>query len=120
MTWELKKVDVWSVVKISFFIYGVFGFIFGLFYLVFFAFMGSILSQLGGDFSSLNIGALGGLVGIFLAFLLAIFYAVIGAIFSAIFGWIYNILAKLIGGLKFNFSSESTSAEATRPSQIYE
>lgn len=105
MTYEIKKIEVWSCVKIAFILFGILGLIFGLFYAVMLSFVGGILSQLGGEFEQLS-GLLTGAMSIFMAFFLALFYAVVGAIVTAIMIWIYNGLAKLTGGIKFNLEGE--------------
>jgi uncharacterized BrkB/YihY/UPF0761 family membrane protein len=116
MTYEIKKIDVWSVVKIAFILYGIFGLIFGLFYALLLTFLGGILSQFGGDFGQIS-GFFTGAVGILMAFFIALFYAVIGAIFTAIFVWLYNVLAKLAGGIRFNLEGEkiATPPPAEKP-----
>jgi hypothetical protein len=114
MTYEIKKIDVWSVVKIAFILYGIFGLIFGLFYALMLTMLGGILSQfgpLGGELGDMT-GFFTGAVGIVMAFFMALFYAVIGSIFTAIFVWLYNVLAKLTGGIRFNLEGERIVAVA--------
>lgn len=114
MTYEIKKIDVWSVVKIAFILYGIFGLIFGLFYAVILTMLGGIISQFGqfgGEFGDMT-GFFTGAVGILMAFFMALFYAVIGSIFTAIFVWLYNVLAKLTGGIRFHLEGEKIAAVA--------
>ncbi len=113
MIHEIRRINVWSVVKISFFIYGVFGLIVGIFYAAFLALLtmlGGFLGQMGGEFGvlqGLTGGAAMGIVGaIFLAILMGLFYAVLGTVATAIFTWIYNLLAKGLGGIKFDLEQE--------------
>jgi hypothetical protein len=108
MTYEIKKIEVWSCVKIAFILCGILGLIFGFFYAIMLSFVGGILSQMGGEFEQLS-GLLTGAMGIFLAFFLALFYAVVGAIITAIMVWIYNGLAKLTGGIRFNLEGEKVA-----------
>lgn len=108
MTYEIKRIDVWSVVKIAFILYGIFGLIFGLFYAVILAMLGGIISQfgeLGGEFGQMS-GLFTGAIGIVTALFMALFYAVIGAVFTAIFVWLYNVFAKLAGGITFHLEGE--------------
>jgi hypothetical protein len=105
MTYEIRKIEVWSCVKIAFVLFGILGLIFGFLYALVFTFVGGILSQFGGEFEQLS-GLLTGAMGIFMAFFLALFYAVVGAIVTAIMVWIYNALAKLTGGIRFNLEGE--------------
>lgn len=118
MTYEIKKIDVWSVVKIAFIINGIFGLIFGLFYAVILTMLGGFLSQFGefGEFGEMT-GFFTGAVGILMAFFMALFYAVLGAIFTAIFVWLYNVLAKLTGGIRFNLETEKVVAVAPAEKQ---
>jgi hypothetical protein len=119
MTYEIKKIDVWSVVKIAFILYAILGLIIGLFYAVILTMLGGIISQLGelgGEFGQMT-GFFTGAVGIVMAFFMALFYAVIGAIFTAIFVWLYNILAKLTGGIRFNLEGEKIAAVAVAPAE---
>jgi hypothetical protein len=117
MVFELKKLEVWSCVKIAFFLYGVLGLIVGIFYAIFLAFFSTFLRNFGGaDFESLT-PAFTGFLGIFMIIFLAFFYAVIGAIATAVMVWIYNLLAKLIGGIKMNFQQEGTIAQVPPSSQ---
>ncbi|MGB7063425.1 MAG: DUF3566 domain-containing protein [Candidatus Zixiibacteriota bacterium] len=104
MTYEIKKIDIWSVVKIAFILSGIFGLLAGLLYAVMLTMIGGILSQLGGEFEAMK--GLTGAVGIFMAFFLALFYAVIGAVGAAISTWIYNLLARGLGGFKFYLEQE--------------
>ncbi len=104
MTYEIKKIDVWSVVKIAFILSGIFGLLAGLLYAVLLTLVGGILSQLGGEFEAMQ--SLTGAVSIFMAFFLALFYAVIGAVGAAICTLIYNLLARGLGGVKFYLEQE--------------
>ena len=110
MDYEIRKIDVWSVVKIAFFLYGIFGLLFGIFYAIMLTMVGGFLSQMGGEFEAMR--GLTGVLGIFMAFFLALFYAVIGSVFTAILTWIYNLLAKGLGGIKFFLEQGSTKTVA--------
>lgn len=120
MKYELKRVDVWSVTKISFFLNGVFGLLFGLFYALVFAMVGSMIGPLsGGEFDSF--GALTGAFGIFFAIILAIFSAVTGGVTAAIFAWLYNLFARWIGGIEINLAGEkieSVSSPSEKSDEI--
>lgn len=106
MNLELKKIDVWSCIKISFILYGIFGLVVGIFYAILLTFLGGVLNTFGGrEFGSFG-GLFTGVVGIFMAFFLALFYAVIGAIFTAIFVWLYNVIAGAAGGIRLNLEGE--------------
>lgn len=110
MIYEIKKIDVWSGVKIAFVLFGVIGLIFGMFYAIMLTMVGGILSQMGGEFQALG-GAFTGALGIFMIFFLAIFSAVMGAVVTAILMWIYNLLAGGLGGIKFNLAEEGSKPQ---------
>lgn len=113
MTYEIKRIDVWSAVKIAFILCGIFGLLAGFLYAIMLTMVGGFLSQMGGEFG--NLQGVTGVVGILVAFFLALFYAVIGAVGTAIFAWIYNLLARGLGGIKFNLEQERPQAVAKPP-----
>jgi predicted membrane protein len=112
MTYEIKKIEVWSCVKIAFVLFGVIGLLFGIFYAMILTMVGGILSQMGSEFESLG-GLFTGALGIFMVFFLAILYAVMGAVVTAILTWIYNLLAKGLGGIKLHLAAEELIAQAS-------
>lgn len=114
MTYEIKKIDVWSCMKIAFVLFGVIGLLFGIFYAIMLTMIGGILSQMGSEFQSLG-GLFTGAIGIFMVFFLAIFYAVMGAVITAILTWIYNLLASGLGGIKFNLVEEGSKSQISPP-----
>lgn len=109
MIYQVRKIDVWSVMKVAFVIFGILGVIVGFFYAIFFAFMGQMMADFGaaGDFGRMT-GLFSGLMGIFMAFFLAIFYAVIGSLMTALFVGIYNLLARGIGGIELHLEPRET------------
>ena len=107
MKYEIKHIEVWSVVKIAFLICGVMGFIFGLFYAIFLSIIGGILDMVGGgEFEEIS-GLFTGLFGFFMVFFLAFTYAVVGSIMAAIIDWLFNLFARIVGGVKITLESES-------------
>jgi hypothetical protein len=104
MTYEIKKIDVWSMVKIAFILGGIFGLFAGILYAMMLTMIGGLLSQMGGEFGGMP--GLTGAVGIITIFLMVLFYAVIGAVGTAIFTWIYNLLARGMGGIRFHLEQE--------------
>ncbi len=110
MTYEIKRIDIWSVVKISFILCGVFGFIAGILYAMMLTMVGGFLSQMGGEFGAMR--GLTGALSIFMVFFLAVFYAVLGAVFTAVFAWLYNLLARGLGGVKFYLEQEKAGVVA--------
>jgi hypothetical protein len=104
MTYEIKRVDVWSMVKIAFVLGGIFGLLAGILYAMMLTMIGGFLSQMGGEFGSMP--GLTGVVGIVTIFFMVLFYAVVSAVVAAIFTWIYNVLARGMGGIKCYLEQE--------------
>ncbi|MFQ6618016.1 MAG: DUF3566 domain-containing protein [Fidelibacterota bacterium] len=113
MIYEIKKIDVWSVVKVVFVISLILYFLFGL--IIFFIYY-SILSMLRETLNYIGFGELYSnltSLGLAIIFLLTIFYSVIGAavaaVLSALGALIYNLIAGWAGGIRFNLSSKEIS-----------
>lgn len=107
MTYEIKRIDVWSCMKMAFILFGVIGLLFGVFYAMLLTMVSGFLNQMGGQFQSLGTLFTGAL-GIFMVFFLGIFYAVVGAVVTAILTLIYNLLAKGLGGIKLFLEQEKS------------
>ncbi len=113
MHYELKTIELWSLVKISFFFNLVVGFIVGLLYALLFGFIITIMGNLPfarSEFSDVDI-PMGAMV-IILPFMFAVGAAIFHTLFLVVFGFIYNLIAKLVGGLEFEFNPV---AQATQP-----
>lgn len=107
MTLEIKRLDVWSCVKVGFILFGIMGLIIGILYALMIGFITSLMGPLGGtDIEPLS-GLFSGALGIFMAFFMAIFYAVMGAVTTAITVWLYNICARWVGGIIVNLNGET-------------
>ena len=107
MTYEWKRCDVWSVVKIAFLICGITGIIIGLFYAILLTLIGGFLGMVGGgEFEEIS-GLFSGVFGFFMAFVIAFTYAVVGAIMAAILTWLYNFIARIVGGIRITLEPES-------------
>ena len=107
MTFELKHIDIWSVMKIGFLTCCILGFIVGLFYAIVLILVGGILDMVGGgEFEEIS-GFFSSVFGLFMAFVLAIFYAVTGSLMAAILAWLYNIFARFVGGVTLSLESGS-------------
>jgi hypothetical protein len=104
MIYEVRRVDIWSVVKIAFILCGIFGLLAGILYAFMLTMVGGLLGELGGEFGAMR--SLTGAVSFIMVIFLAFFYAVFGAVAAAIFGWIYNILARGLGGIRLNLEQE--------------
>jgi hypothetical protein len=113
MTYEIKKIDVWSCVKIAFVLFGIIGLLIGILGAIILTLVGGILSQMGEGFEPLK-GIMGGF-SIFMVPLEGLFYAVFGAVGTAILTWIYNLLASGLGGIKFNLVEEGSKSQISPP-----
>jgi len=100
-TIEVRRVDLWSLFKISFCAYGFLGIIGGLFYLGFVL----LLTGFGSTFLEEEfprLGLLGGVLGIIMVPAFAFLYAAIGGMFAVIMGAIVNLIMRFTGGLKLD------------------
>jgi hypothetical protein len=98
---EVRRIDLWTLFKVSFFAYAVIGLIGGFFYLFFMMLASGIGSALI-DEEIPNFGLLGGAVGIIMMPVLGFLYGAIGAVTTTITGAIVNLIMKAAGGLKFD------------------
>jgi hypothetical protein len=98
---EVKRIDLFTLFKVSFFVYAVLGLIGGFFYLFFMM----LASGIGGAFIDEefpNLGMLGGVLGIVLMPVLAFVYGAVGSVMATICGAIINLIMKATGGMKFD------------------
>jgi hypothetical protein len=105
MNYELKKIDLWSAIKISFMINAVIGLVIGLLIGFVFAFIIAFVGQMmpadSPDIGSIPFGPLG---GFFIGLIYALFIAVInGIVITGIIVILYNLFTGWVGGFKFNF-----------------
>lgn len=113
MIFELKRIDIWSVVKITFVIFLILGFLFSLLLFALMNMFSGFVDQFGGsDMYMPESGGAMGIVGLFGSVFSAVFYAVIGSVFVAIGVAVYNLFASALGGFKFYFvEHEITTTE---------
>ncbi|MCX6641237.1 MAG: DUF3566 domain-containing protein [bacterium] len=105
MTYEIKRLDLLSVFKISFLVYLVVGFLFGLFYGLFILRMITAITPLLETDLFKGLGDIG-VGGIFMmAIFMAFFGAGISSIFTVIGAAIYNVCTGWVGGLKIQIES---------------
>jgi hypothetical protein len=98
---ELKRIDLWTLFKVAFFVYAVLGLIGGFFYLFFVL----LATGIGGaliEEELPNFGLLGGALGIIMMPVLAFIYGAIGSVIATICGAIINLIMKATGGVKFD------------------
>jgi hypothetical protein len=104
MKYELKRIEIWSIIRIVFMISLVIGFVLSLFYASLLQFLGLFMNTIGGqDFNQMIPlgGIMTGFVLLFGTFGIAIIYTLIAAI--AIF--MYNVMAGWAGGIVLHLKS---------------
>jgi hypothetical protein len=114
---EIKRIDLWSLFKISFILYAVVGVLAG--FLMFFFTM--VMGSLGGAFMEEEgypgFPLIGGAMGFLLIPFLAFLYGVMGSVFATIGGWIFNVVCGMSGGLRFIADTYDTTPRA--PARSY-
>jgi hypothetical protein len=93
----LRRVGIFSLVKMSGILYACMGLIFGAI-LTIFSLVGGALGMASGNDPAA--GFLGLLFGVGAIIILPIFYGVLGAVAGAIGGAIYNLVAGIAGGIE--------------------
>jgi hypothetical protein len=108
---EVKRIELFSLFKLAFYIYAVIGLIFAVVYGLFMLVVGGIQSVVfGGD--APNLGVVGIVLGIFAIPLIALVYGAVASVFITIGGWLYNLIAGGVGGLRLEAEVEEVYAEA--------
>jgi len=112
MNYEIKRINIWSVAKVSFVLGGVLGFVMGLFFWMF----ASVLAQLSlEEFGNVDGMAELGALGIMLPFMMAVFYGVGAMLGNAIMAGVYNLLAGMVGGVELTLAQSAQPAYAATP-----
>jgi len=107
MRYEIKKIGIWPLLKVSFFVNLVLGFIMGLFYIPFLTIMMGAMANMpsayssGVDMSDFPIGAM----MIIMPIMMSIFAAVFNTILAVIAGLIYNLISRMMGGFEINLEA---------------
>ena len=97
MNYEIKKLNVWSVAKVSFVLGGVLGFCAGLFVWMFAGLISSLpVTELSEPEAMEGLSSLGAMM----PFVLAVFYAVMLMITNGILSAVYNLLGGIVGGIE--------------------
>ena len=99
---EIKKVGAWSAAKVMGATYALIGLIFGIF-VALAALLGVLgaAANSGGLAEAIGFGIGGGLIGIVV---LPIFYGIMGLIVGLISAALYNVVARLVGGIRIETS----------------
>ena len=115
-TIELKRVELWSLFKIAFVLYSALGLFMGVLYGFFMLVAGGLQGAfLGDEFP--EIGIIGGVLGVFLIPVIAIFYGAMGSVFVTVGGFVFNLIVRMVGGLRIETDvvTMSQPAEAAPP-----
>ena len=119
MNVTLRRIDVGSVFKITFVLYGILGLLMAFLFAIFFLISAQVgMGRLGlgmGPFGSSfgGIFRFGAGLGAFLSFFLWIFsavlYALLGASFTSVAAAVYNLLAASVGGIRMSLEAEEAA-----------
>ena len=111
MVYELRRINVWSVIKIVFLVSFFLGALIGIFYAFTLAMIDQLFQSFGEDELDLALNFFSGTSLFFLILFFAIFTSVFNSVISAAFVSSYNLLAHWIGGLKFDVTSSETDMD---------
>jgi len=110
----IKRFGVWSVAKINAVLWFIFGLIVGVIYGLFFMLFGAAMSSLAPERDAAAMGGISSVVtGLIIMVAMPMFYGITGLIAGAIGALVYNLLAGVIGGIKFEL--EGVQAYAPPP-----
>ena len=100
--WRLKRIGIWSAIKICGTISGVFGLITGIIW----GFMLAFLSLIIGHLYSLETAGIAFAALVLFPFLFTVFYGFLGIIFTFIVILIFNLAAGIFGGVQIEIDEE--------------
>ena len=112
---EIKRIGLFSLFKIAFFIYALIGLVAGLFY-GFFLLAATLLEHAFIEEGFPEFGILGGVFGLILIPVIALFYGAIGSVFVTIVGFLYNVFAGMVGGVRLD--TEVRLSESAPPIDV--
>ncbi|HPG39145.1 MAG TPA: hypothetical protein PLP19_03570 [bacterium] len=119
MRLELKRFEIWSVVKIVFLISLIIGFIISLLYAGFFVVMGTFIGAIGGEDLTPMMPS-SGLVYIMILVFGTMGIAVAYTIGAVVFISIYNLFSRFTGGIVVNADKLETKETKNPSSYIVE
>jgi len=102
---EIKRIELFSLFKIAFFVYAAIGLVVGIFY-GFFLLAGTMLGNAYLDEGLPELGLFGGVLGLVLIPVIAVFYGALGSVFVTIIGFLYNVFAGFAGGVCLETDAE--------------
>ncbi|MBD3170096.1 MAG: hypothetical protein GF307_11480 [candidate division Zixibacteria bacterium] len=120
MKYYVRRISVWSVVKITFLLNGIFGALIGLFIGFILLIFSAVFTRFGGymppQADILPTFAGGVLSVIFLPVFYGFMLAIVnGIIITAIVVWLYNILAGALGGVEVELEATKIQSSAPPP-----
>lgn len=104
MKYELKRIRVWSAIKVGFFVWGLIGFLGGLYMAMMMPFVMQFMESFGPMADGMD--SFGPVALIFLPILYSIMAAVMGTVITAIVAGFYNLIASLLGGIEVSLEGE--------------
>jgi hypothetical protein len=114
----IRRFGVFSVAKMNAILWFIFGLIIGVIYGLFFIIFGAAMSSLAPEGADATAGGIGSVVGgVAIMVMMPLFYGVIGLIAGAIGALAYNLLAGMIGGIKFEIEGVQQAYSPPPPPQ---
>jgi hypothetical protein len=116
---EIKKIELFSLFKLAFYLYAVVGLVMAVVYGFFLLVIGGIQSAVFGS-EIPRLGAVGIVLGILSIPIIALIYGAVASVFITIGGWIFNLFAGAVGGIRVEAEVEEVLPEplpkaASRP-----
>jgi hypothetical protein len=97
---ELREINIWSVVKVSFFLFIVIGLCMGGMCFLALSTLGGLFgAMLGPTAGSVMGSAFPAMFGFLMVFFIAVFYTVMGTLMAFLLSFFYNVVARLCGGI---------------------
>ena len=106
MKYELKRIHIWSVAKITFLIAFILGLLMSLFYIVSLTLVQNVIEYFGEGIIDESMIQLVSSNSLFMVFFISVFYAVATTVFTIFFAALYNIIAGKTGGISFTLTPQ--------------
>jgi len=104
MEYEIRRIQVWSVVKIVFIIFFIVGAFVGIFYAMMTAVVSNLFMEMAGDELEYGQRVAGFFSPFFMILFFALFSATVNAVLSAFIVLFYNVFAQLTGGFRVDLN----------------
>ena len=109
---EIKEINIWSVVRIAFFVFVLIGLVMGLFSFIVSMVFKMVVSAIVRDTMMAFVSeAFTVVTGLITSFVVAVLYAVFGTFFTFVIVFFYNMLARLLGGITFEVAAMEDDAD---------